>query len=60
MQDGRMYIDGQWVESTSGETFDAINPATGDVIGRLAEGVGWERLGPVAPVIAAGDDEVGS
>lgn len=33
-----MYIDGEWVESESGSTFDAYNPATGDVIASLPEG----------------------
>ncbi|MBI4498849.1 MAG: aldehyde dehydrogenase family protein [Chloroflexi bacterium] len=27
------YIDGQWVDSTTGETFPNINPATGEVLG---------------------------
>jgi alpha-ketoglutaric semialdehyde dehydrogenase len=28
----RNYIDGQWVESASGETFDRKNPATGELV----------------------------
>src|SRR5437764_12697696 len=32
------YIDGQWVESASGKTFDDINPAdSGDVVGTFQE-----------------------
>lgn len=31
-------IGGQWVPSESGETFDAVNPATGEVLARLAKG----------------------
>jgi len=33
----RMLIDGELVESSSGETFDNINPATEDVLGQAAE-----------------------
>src|SRR5947208_8063447 len=33
-----MLIDGKWVNSTSGKTFETINPATGDVIANVAEG----------------------
>jgi len=36
--DRKMFIDGQWVDSLSGKTFETINPATGDVICRVAEG----------------------
>ena len=34
----KMLIDGKWVESTSGKTFETTNPATGEVIARVAEG----------------------
>lgn len=34
----RLFIGGKWVPATSGEEFDAINPADGVVIGRLARG----------------------
>jgi aldehyde dehydrogenase (NAD+) len=34
----RMLIDGKWMNSTSGRTFETINPATGDVIAHVAEG----------------------
>jgi aldehyde dehydrogenase (NAD+) len=34
----KMLIDGKWVNSTSGRTFETINPATGDVIAHVAEG----------------------
>ncbi len=32
------FIDGQWVDSASGKTFDTINPATEEVICQVAEG----------------------
>lgn len=36
----RHLIDGQWVESSSGETFETIDPATGTVLARVARGNG--------------------
>jgi acyl-CoA reductase-like NAD-dependent aldehyde dehydrogenase len=29
----RNYIGGEWVDATSGETFESTNPATGELIG---------------------------
>src|SRR5216683_6210748 len=34
----KMFVGGRWVDSESGETFDAISPATGDVIATLPKG----------------------
>lgn len=34
----KMFINGQWVDSVSGKTFETINPATGDTICQVAEG----------------------
>jgi aldehyde dehydrogenase (NAD+) len=34
----RMLIDGKWLEAASGKTFDSINPATGELLARVAEG----------------------
>jgi aldehyde dehydrogenase (NAD+) len=36
-KDQPLFIDGEWVESASGKTFAAINPATGEPICRVAE-----------------------
>lgn len=36
--DCRHFIDGNYVPSLDGKTFDNINPATGKVIGKVAEG----------------------
>jgi aldehyde dehydrogenase (NAD+) len=33
-----MLIDGRWVESASGKTFETLNPATGEAIAQVAEG----------------------
>ncbi|MEC7764305.1 MAG: aldehyde dehydrogenase family protein [Pseudomonadota bacterium] len=34
----KMLIDGQWVDALSGETFDTINPANGEVLATLPKG----------------------
>ncbi len=34
----KMLIGGQWVEAASGKTFDTINPSTGEVLAKVAEG----------------------
>lgn len=35
---GKLLIDGQWVPSTGGRTFETFNPATGEVLAHVAEG----------------------
>src|SRR5271156_5399949 len=34
----KILINGKWVEAASGKTFPSYNPATGDVLARIAEG----------------------
>ncbi len=34
----KMFIDGKWVESESGELFDADSPATGEIIAQVPKG----------------------
>ena len=34
----KMLIDGRWVDAVSGKTFETHNPATGEVLARVAEG----------------------
>jgi len=34
----KLLIDGRWVAASSGKTFDSIDPATGEVLARIAEG----------------------
>src|SRR4051812_7390862 len=34
----RAFIDGKFVDAQSGKTFETINPATGQVLARVAEG----------------------
>src|SRR5262245_26500731 len=35
---GRLYIGGQWVDAASGGAFPTINPATEEILTRVAEG----------------------
>jgi phenylacetaldehyde dehydrogenase len=37
-KDRKMLINGKWVEAASGKTFPSYNPATGEVLARVAEG----------------------
>ena len=34
----KMFINGKWVEAASGKTFPSYNPATGEVLAKVAEG----------------------
>jgi phenylacetaldehyde dehydrogenase len=34
----KILINGKWIEAASGKTFDTYNPATGEVLSRVAEG----------------------
>src|SRR4051794_30983256 len=34
----QILIDGKWSDAASGKTFDTYNPATGEVLARVAEG----------------------
>src|SRR6202158_6491294 len=34
----KMFVDGTWVESESGQTFDAVSPATGETIAQVPKG----------------------
>ena len=35
---GQLFINGQWRDAKSGETYDNINPGTGKVINKVAAG----------------------
>ena len=35
----RMLIDGKWLEAASGKTFETRNPATGEVLAKVAEDI---------------------
>jgi len=34
----RMYVNGQWIEAEGGATFDVVNPATCEVVAKVANG----------------------
>jgi acyl-CoA reductase-like NAD-dependent aldehyde dehydrogenase len=36
--DARLFIDGDFTDAASGKTMDIVNPATGEVLGQLADG----------------------
>jgi aldehyde dehydrogenase (NAD+) len=38
MNTHKILIDGKWVESQSGETFESVNPANGELIGKFQKG----------------------
>ena len=38
MKNYQMYVGGQWVDAVSGETFDDLNPYSGEVYARVAKG----------------------
>src|SRR5437016_12154536 len=38
VKDQPLLIGGKWLDSASGKTFETINPATGEVIAKVAEG----------------------
>src|SRR5947207_12410673 len=37
-QPKKLFVGGRWVEAAGGQTFDTIDPATGEVLARVAEG----------------------
>ena len=45
----KAYVDGKWVDSESGATFEVTNPARGDVIARFPLHYSWASL--VAQVV---------
>ncbi len=38
IKQGKLFINGKWVNSVSGKTFDTLNPATEEIITSVAEG----------------------
>ncbi|SDZ22721.1 aldehyde dehydrogenase family protein, partial [Tindallia californiensis] len=32
----KLYINGQWKDAASGESFDVLNPADGSLVGKMA------------------------
>ena len=56
----KMLIDGKWVEAASGKTFDTLNPATGEVLARVAEGAAEDVDRAVRAARRAFDEAPGS
>ena len=52
VQHRKQYIGGEWVEAASGESFDDLNPYTGDVMATVAAG---SRADAAAAVKAAAE-----
>ena len=52
----QMLIDGDWVDSSDGATFDSINPATGDVWARIPSATADDVNRAVAAAKRAGDN----
>jgi succinate-semialdehyde dehydrogenase / glutarate-semialdehyde dehydrogenase len=42
MAQGMLFIDGKWGGASSGATFESRNPATGEVVGEVADGDGTD------------------
>ncbi len=51
----KLFINGKWTEAASGKTFPSYNPATGDVLARIAEGDAEDINRAVAAARAAFD-----
>jgi acyl-CoA reductase-like NAD-dependent aldehyde dehydrogenase len=51
----QMFVGGSWQPSASGETFDATSPATGDLIGTVAQGDRNDARRAIAAARAATD-----
>ncbi len=49
----QMYLKGKWVDSESGETFDVVSPASGEVIGTFPKGTREDAKAAVETAVAA-------
>lgn len=54
----KMFIDGKWVSSTSGETFSVLNPATEQAIARVAKGAKEDAKNAIDAARKAADNGV--
>ena len=60
MTDYQMFIGGQWVDATSGETFDDLNPYTGEVYAKVAKGDARDADRAMAAAYAARKEWAGT
>ncbi|TML00601.1 MAG: aldehyde dehydrogenase [Actinobacteria bacterium] len=56
VDDFRMHIDGKWVDSESGNVFEATSPSTGEAIGTLPEGTREDAQRAIGAANAAWQD----
>ena len=54
---GRLLIDGEWVEAASGKTFETLDPATEESLGRVAHGAAEDIELAVSAARRCFDDE---
>ncbi|WP_247004251.1 aldehyde dehydrogenase family protein [Halosolutus gelatinilyticus] len=55
--DYRNYVDGEWVESSSGETFEVLNPAnTDEVVGTFQSSTSEDAEAAIEAAVAAQDE----
>lgn len=57
VQTYNLFINGEWVPSSSGETFDVINPSNGAVVAKVARGTKEDVNKAVAAASAAFENE---
>src|SRR5450759_3286471 len=55
MREYKLFIDGEWMRSSSGDTFDEINPATLETIGKLQKA----SIEDVKSAVDSADDAFG-
>jgi succinate-semialdehyde dehydrogenase/glutarate-semialdehyde dehydrogenase len=51
-----LFIDGKWVAAASGRTFEAVNPATGEELGQVADGGSEDTRAAIDAAAAAFPD----
>ncbi len=49
-----MFINGEWIDSSSGQTFDVLNPATGEVLGQVPDGGTEDAIAAIDAAYEAG------
>ena len=54
--ESRMLIDGKLVDASNGSTFDVFNPATGGLVGKVADGTASDMEAAIAAARRAFDE----
>jgi len=60
MKEFKLFINNEWVDARSGETFSSYNPATGETVAQFAKADEADVLGAIAAAKAAFDSGVWS